>query len=342
MKDITNMTKDELRNEFKSLGLQAFRGNQVFKWINSGIESLEEINNISKKDKEIIVEKYRLNKIKLIKKYEDAIDGTKKYLFRLSDNNIIETVLMKYKYGYSICISSQAGCRMGCDFCASTIEGLERNLTAGEMSDQIITVEKLEKIRISNIVIMGSGEPLDNYDNTIKFINLANDPEGLNKGQRHITLSTCGLVPEIYKLADLKLQINLSVSLHAPSDSLRKKLMPIAKKYSIKELIEACNYYYGKTNRKITFEYAMINKVNDTAECARLLVDLLKKMDNAMVNLIPVNEITEREFKKSAKDSVESFSEILKRGNISHTVRRKLGSEIEAACGQLRRGHIKP
>ncbi|SHE27309.1 23S rRNA (adenine(2503)-C(2))-methyltransferase RlmN [Alkalibacter saccharofermentans] len=342
MKNLLDLTKDELRKEMESIGMKSFKGNQVFKWIYSGINTIDDMKNISNSHKDMIKNNYELKRISLVKKYEDVKDGTKKYLFSLQDNNIIETVLMKYKYGYTLCISSQAGCRMGCEFCASTIDGLERNLTVGEMTDQIMSVEQLEGVRISNIVVMGSGEPLDNFDNTVKFIKVANDPDGLNKGQRHLSISTCGLVPEIYKLADLSLQINLSVSLHAPNDDLRRQLMPIAKKYSLNELMKACRYYYEKTNRKITFEYAMISRVNDTAECARMLAGLLKDMENVMVNLIPMNEIDERDYKKSADSSVEQFSSILSKENISHTVRRKLGTEIEAACGQLRRGHKNP
>ncbi|MBF7095855.1 23S rRNA (adenine(2503)-C(2))-methyltransferase RlmN [Alkalibacter mobilis] len=341
MIDLIDKTKDELQKEMVLKGMPRFRANQIFKWVNSGIEEIDEMMNLPKNLRERLKENYSINRIKLVKRYEDGKDSTRKFLFSLNDGNIIETVLMKYTYGYSLCISSQAGCRMGCSFCASTIDGLDRDLTAGEMVDQISSVEKLEGIRISNIVIMGSGEPLDNFENTIRFIKIVNDKDGLNKGQRHISISTCGLVPEIYKLGELGLQVNLSVSLHAPNDELRRQLMPIAKKYTLKDLMQACEFYYEKTSRKITFEYAMIKNVNDSDDMAKQLALLLKPLRNSMVNLIPVNEIEERNYKKSNDDSIVRFSKILTEAGVSNTVRRKLGTEIDAACGQLRRGFVK-
>ena len=272
--------------------------------------------------------------------YESNIDGTKKLLLAFRDGNLIESVIMKYKHGNSICISTQVGCRMGCKFCASTIEGRVRNLTAGEILSQIMVAQHLIQERISNVVLMGSGEPLDNYDNVMKFLEIVNAEYGLNIGQRHITLSTCGIVPKIYELADKELSITLAISLHAFSDEKRREIMPIANKYSIKEILEACRYYINKTTRRITFEYSLVKDVNDSIEDAKSLGKLLKGL-LCHVNLIPVNEVKENSFKRSSQKTIENFEETLKNHGIEVTVRREMGSDINAACGQLRRSYMK-
>lgn len=341
MKNLIGMKKTELEALMGELGEAKFRAAQLYKWVYSPVDSIDDMTNIPKVLKEKIKEHYFYRHITAEHILMDEKDGTKKFLFRLEDGNLIESVLMNYSYGSTICISSQVGCRMGCKFCASTIDGLVRNLSAGEMTDQIMAVEKSEKIRISNIVIMGSGEPFDNFDEIVRFIELANDSEALNKGQRHITISTCGLVPEIYKLADMNLQVNLSVSLHAPTDILRKELMPVGNKYKLDELLKACKYYTEKTNRKITFEYAMIKNVNDSREMADKLAYIIMDIKNAMVNLIPVNPIEESSFEKSDRNSIYEFNGYLISKGVNSTVRRKLGSDINAACGQLRRGYTE-
>ncbi|MBR4113686.1 MAG: 23S rRNA (adenine(2503)-C(2))-methyltransferase RlmN, partial [Anaerotignum sp.] len=268
------------------------------------------------------------------------IDGTRKYLFALSDGAIIESVLMKYEHGNTVCISTQVGCRMGCKFCASTLDGVERGLTAGEMLSQIYAIQKDCGERVHGTVLMGSGEPLDNYDNVVKFLRLINDPKGQNMGQRHITLSTCGLVDRMYDLAEEDLQITLAVSLHAPNDGIRTQTMPIAKVYSMDRLLQACRDYADKTKRRITFEYALIHGVNDGDEHAWELVKKLRDM-LCHVNLIPVNDVKERNYVKSTADRVKRFAGILNENGVETTVRRKLGSDIDAACGQLRRSHMK-
>ena len=276
----------------------------------------------------------------IVEVYKSKLDGTEKFLLAFPDGNLIESVLMRYKHGNSICISTQVGCRMGCKFCASTIEGRVRNLTTGEILSEVLAVQEYIGERISNIVLMGSGEPLDNYDNVVKFLEVVSADYGLNIGQRHITLSTCGIVPKIYELADKELSITLAISLHAFSDEKRKEIMPIANKYSIDELLEACRYYLKKTNRRITFEYALVKDVNDGKEDAKALGNLLAGM-LCHVNLIPVNEIKENTFKRSSKKTIEDFSEILKSKNIEVTTRREMGSDINAACGQLRRSYME-
>jgi 23S rRNA (adenine2503-C2)-methyltransferase len=340
MKNLLDFTKEELKKEMKLLGLAEYKALQLFQWVQSGVTDWDQMTNLSKKHREMLAQHYTIDRIRPVKVLEDSKDHTKKYLFALPDGHIIETVLMHYHYGYSICISSQVGCAMGCSFCASTLDGLQRDLTAGEMVDQIMTVETMEGIRIGNVVIMGSGEPLDNFAHTVRFIHMVNDEDGLNKGQRHLSISTCGLVPEILKLAELDLQINLSVSLHAPNDLLRRQMMPIAKRYSLQVLLEACQRYEQKTNRRITYEYAMIKKVNDSEQHARELADLLKGMKNSMVNLIPVNEIKENAYESSDEPSIALFCSILSKSKVPYTVRRKLGTQIEAACGQLRKGYL--
>lgn len=339
MTNILNYDLPELKLWMKENLENEFRAKQVFEWIYKGISEFNEMRNIpmsliEKLNKSFYIE---LPKISHVLTGED---GTNKYLLSYRDGNIIETVVMKYKYGYSICVSTQIGCKMGCTFCASTIGGIVRSLTCGEILAQVLVTQKHLNVRISNIVLMGSGEPLDNYDNVIKFINLVNSDYGLNIGQRHITLSTCGIVPKIYDLSELKLQITLAISLHAPNDYLRRSMMPIANRYSIDELLKACNVYIEKTNRRITFEYALVQNTNDKKEHAEELGALLKGM-LCHVNLIPVNEVDENNYKKSTSEQIYSFQSVLEGFGIETTIRREMGSDINAACGQLRRSYIQ-
>ena len=268
------------------------------------------------------------------------IEGTKKYLFRLYDGNLIESVFMRYHHGNSVCISSQVGCKMGCRFCASTLNGCVRNLEPSEMLDQIYRIQSLTGERVSNVVIMGSGEPMDNYDNVVKFLGLINSDKGLNISQRNITVSTCGLVPRIKQLAELKLQITLAISLHAPNDELRKTMMPIAYTYSIEQIMDACRYYLLQTARRISFEYSLVKGVNDSPECAKQLIKLVHGM-NCHINLIPVNPIKERDYEQSEKNSIHNFKEILEKAGVNVTIRREMGRDIDGACGQLRQNHIE-
>jgi len=337
--NIINFNEEELKKWMKENGEQAFRSKQVINWIYKGVTSFDEMKNISPKTKENLANNFYIGIPAIVKKLESEIDGTIKYLMKLKDDNIIECVLMKYKHGNSICISSQVGCRMGCKFCASTIGGRVRNLDAGEMLGQIIAVSKDIDERISNVVMMGSGEPLDNYDNALKFLIECGKEYGLNIGARHITLSTCGIVPQILELGDNGFQITLAISLHAPNDEIRKKSMPIANKYSIKEVIEACKTYISKTKRRVTFEYALIEGLNDEEEHAEELSNILKGM-LCHVNLIPVNEVKESGYKKPDKKRIDRFKSILEKNKIETTVRREMGADINAACGQLRRTYM--
>ncbi|WP_058485316.1 23S rRNA (adenine(2503)-C(2))-methyltransferase RlmN [Defluviitalea phaphyphila] len=339
--DIASLTIEELKDLMKSLGEKGFRGEQIFQWIHEKkIRNIDDMTNIPKKLREKLKNICEINTLTIEQKYVSKIDKTTKYLFALKDNNIIESVLMYYDYGNTVCISSQVGCKMGCAFCASTLGGLVRNLTVSEMTGQIYKIKEDSKEKISNIVIMGSGEPLDNLDNILSFIDIINSPKGENIGQRHITISTCGLIDKIYFLANKKLQITLAVSLHASNDEIRKKIMPIANKYSMEELFKACHYYIEKTNRRITFEYALINNVNDKKEYAHELGKKLKGM-LCHVNLIPINQIKESNLKESESKTIKDFFNILKSYGISTTIRRKLGSDIDAACGQLRRRYLE-
>ncbi len=325
----------------KEWGEQTFRAKQIFDWLHhKHITEIDDMTNLPKSLREKLKKYCYIDGVKQVKKLVSEIDGTTKYLFEIKDNLVIESVLMKYNYGNTACISTQAGCRMGCQFCASTLDGVERNLTAGEMLSQIYEIQKDSGERVSNVVLMGSGEPLDNYTNVIRFIQLANDEKGLHLGQRHITLSTCGLVENIYRLLELDLQITLAVSLHAPNDTIRQSIMPIAKKYSMEELLKACKQYSDATKRRITFEYALMKGVNDSDSCAEELASKLHHM-LCHVNLIPVNEVKERNYNKSTEQQVQRFAQILQQKGIEVTVRRKLGSDIEAACGQLRRSYQK-
>ena len=339
--DIKSMNINELENLLKELGEPKFRAKQIFDWLHAKqVDSFEEMTNLSKGLREKLAETASINGVEIVRKLVSQIDGTRKYLFALSDGAIIESVLMKYEHGNTVCISTQVGCRMGCKFCASTLDGVERGLTAGEMLSQIYAIQKDCGERVHGTVLMGSGEPLDNYDNVVKFLRLINDPKGQNMGQRHITLSTCGLVDKMYDLAEEDLQITLAVSLHAPNDGIRTQTMPIAKVYSMDKLLQACRDYADKTKRRITFEYALIHGVNDGDEHAWELVKKLRDM-LCHVNLIPVNDVKERNYVKSTADRVKRFAGILNENGVETTVRRKLGSDIDAACGQLRRSHMK-
>lgn len=331
-----NCTLDELQQIIVGLGEPKFRAKQVFKWIHKGVESFDLMTDLSKNIRLKLEDSGIIKNMEIVSKQVSAIDGTVKYLLKLIDGNLIECVVMKYSYGNSICISTQAGCSMGCKFCASTIGGKKRDLTAGEMLGQIFTAQNDLGEKISNVVLMGTGEPLDNLDNVIKFLNILREPDGINIGMRHITISTCGLVPEIKKLADLSYQITLAISLHAPNDEVRKTIMPIAYKYSYSELLDACKYYINKTGRRITFEYTLIDGVNDKIEHAKELATKLKGM-LCHVNLIPVNAVTERNLKRSAQEKILEFKKVLDKNEIETTIRRELGSDIDAACGQLRR-----
>ena len=337
-KDIKSMTLTELKEEILLLGEKGFKAAQIYSWLHKhGAESFDEMTNISKDLREKLKNNYDIYNCTIEKKLVSVYDDTVKYLFSLNDGELIESVVMKYKYGYTICVSSQVGCKMGCKFCASGIAGFVRNLTAGEILSEVYTAQKDLGIRISHIVMMGVGEPLDNYDNVLRFLSMISDENGLNIGMRNISLSTCGVVSGIYKLMEEKLQLTLSISLHAPNDEIRSQTMPVNDRWNIDELLTACKDYIRNTNRRISFEYAMINGVNDSDECAKELASKLKGM-LCHVNLIPVNSVKERSYRKSSKDRMESFIKILEKSGINATVRRTLGSDINASCGQLRRG----
>lgn len=339
MTDIKSMTLSELKEEMVQIGEKSFRGGQLYDWMHKKLaRSFDEMTNLSAALKEKCKERYCYTALQTIRVQESAIDGTKKYLFALSDGNVVESVWMKYKHGNSVCISSQVGCRMGCAFCASTLDGLERNLTPSEMLDQIYAITLLTGERVSNVVVMGTGEPMDNYENLIRFLRLLTAEEGLHISQRNITVSTCGLVPNMRRLAEEKLQITLALSLHATTDEKRRKLMPVANKYSIEELMEACRYYFEQTGRRITFEYSLVGGVNDTDEDAAELVALVKPL-NCHINLIPVNPIKERDFVQSESSAIQAFKNKLEKNKINVTIRREMGRDIDGACGQLRRRH---
>ena len=339
--DLKSMTMDELQDFIVSINEPKFRAKQVYQWLHQKrVNSFSEMTNLSKDLRAKLEENTKISNLRIVEKHQSAKDGTVKYLFALDNDNVIESVLMRYSYGNAVCVSSQAGCRMGCAFCASTINGLEYNLLAGEILSQIYKIQEDIGERVSSVVLMGSGEPLDNYDNVIKFIKIANSEDGLALGQRHITLSTCGLADAMDRLREEDLQITLAVSLHAPNDEIRNKTMPVSRKYNMQRLLTACKNYSDHTKRRITFEYAMIRGVNDKKEHALELAANLKNM-LCHVNLIPVNDVKERNFIRSSEDTIQSFAAILNSKGIETTVRRKLGSDINAACGQLRRGYLK-
>jgi 23S rRNA (adenine2503-C2)-methyltransferase len=340
MENILDLDMKQLKVWMKENGEKEFRAKQVFSWIYNGVWNFNDMVNISKATLEKLENNFFIGIPKILETYSSKNSDTRKHLFVLHDGNIVEGVVMQYNHGNSICISTQVGCNMGCKFCASTIGGAVRSLSSGEMLGQIMAAQKQIGERISNIVLMGSGEPLDNYDNVVKFIKDVNSEYGLNIGQRHITLSTCGIVPKIKSLADLDLQITLAISLHAPNNELRLRTMPIAKVYSIDELINSCKYYINKTGRRITFEYALVNGVNDSREQGEDLAKLIKGM-LCHVNLIPINEIDENELKKSNSEQVKLFRDILMRHGIETTIRKEMGLDINAACGQLRKSYIE-
>ncbi len=338
--NIKSMTLPELSVVLKEMGQPAFRAKQVYTWLHKGVCSYEEMKNIPQTLRQALAEKFPLYTPKVVRKQESQKDGTMKYLWQLSDGNCVETVLMRYHYGNTVCISTEVGCLMGCVFCASTLGGLVRRLEPYEILDEVLFTQVESGLPISHIVLMGIGEPLDNMENVLRFLELVNSPDGMNISMRHISLSTCGLVPKIDELADKKLQITLSVSLHAPTDEIRNTIMPVNRAYPTDTLIEACRRYYAKTNRRISFEYAMINGVNDTDECAKMLLKKLKGLP-AHMNLIPLNHVEESPLKPSSRSTVMRFQKILEEGGIPSTVRRTLGSDIDASCGQLRRKYTK-
>ena len=335
MKDIKSMTREELSAELAAMGEPAFRAKQVFSWLHRGAR-FEEMSNLPKSLRERLAAEYELHIPEAARKQVSAKDGTVKYLWRLRDGCCVESVLMRYRHGNTVCISSEVGCAMGCAFCASTRGGLARRLLPSEMLDQVLFTQLDSGLPISNIVLMGIGEPLDNYDNVRRFLTLVNDPEGMNIGMRHISLSTCGLVEGIDRLAEENLQLTLSVSLHAPDDTLRSQLMPVNRRYDIDALLGACRRYFEKTGRRISFEYAMIDGRNDTPEMAALLIRRLRGLP-AHVNLIPLNRIEESPLQPSTRQAVMAFQQALENAGITATVRRTLGSDIDASCGQLRK-----
>lgn len=336
--DLKGISKEQLEQYLVNMGEKKFRAKQIYDWIYKYAKSIDDIKNISNDLKVKLNENFSFTNLKIKQKLISKIDGTRKYLFELDDLNVIESVMMEYKHGVSVCLSTQVGCKMGCTFCASGLDGLKRNLKASEILDQVLKIQEDIGKRVSNIVLMGTGEPLDNYDEVLKFLRLINDKNGLNIGYRHITLSTCGLVREINKLAEEKLPINLAISLHSCYDENRKKIMPIARKYSIKELIDACKDYINVTNRRVTFEYALIENINDNKEDALKLSKLLKNM-LSHVNLIPVNNVDENNYKRPNKKRIEEFKNTLINNNIEVTIRREMGKDINGACGQLRRSN---
>lgn len=333
--NIRALLPEELEALMKEMGEQAFRAKQIFHWTQRGARSFDEMTNLSGALRQKLEERFSLTAPQVLEKLESA-DGTIKYLWELSDGNTIETVLMRYHHGNTICISTQVGCRMGCTFCASTIGGLVRNLDAGEMLEEILFTELDAGVKISNIVLMGIGEPLDNFEQVLRFLKLVNHPDGLHIGMRHITLSTCGLIEEIDKLACNHLQLTLSISLHAPDDETRNRLMPISRRSSVRELLEAAERYYKQTGRRVSFEYAMVDGVNDTPEHAKLLAKQMREI-GGHVNLIPLNPIAERSLGPSVKKKLDTFENILRQTGVNVTTRRSLGGDIDASCGQLRR-----
>lgn len=340
MTDIKSLTLLELQEETRRLGDKTFRAKQIYSWLHEKLAgSFSEMTNLPKGLREKLEKDYELVSLSIVRVQTSQIDGTSKFLFQLPDGNVIESVLMKYHHGNSVCISSQVGCRMGCRFCASTLDGLERGLRPSEMLDQIYQIQKWSGERVHNVVVMGSGEPLDNYDALLRFIELLTCEGGLHISQRNVTVSTCGIVPRMRQLADEKLQITLALSLHASSQEKRKSLMPVANKYELADVIEACRYYFEQTGRRITFEYSLVGGVNDTEEDARELVSLVKGL-NCHINLIPVNPIKERDYVQSGQQTIFNFKNKLEKSGINVTIRREMGRDIDGACGQLRKSYI--
>ncbi len=339
-KDLKSLTYEEMQSEMLSIGEKAFRAKQIYQWFHEKlVDTTQDMTNISAALKQKLEEQYTCTHLEIVDVYISQVDGTRKYLFRLHDGNVIESVLMKYKHGNSVCISSQVGCRMGCRFCASTLGGLTRNLLPGEMLDQVYQIQKHSQERVSNLVVMGTGEPMDNYDNLLKFIHMLSDEHGLNISQRNITVSTCGIVPGIQRLAQEKLQITLALSLHASTQEKRKELMPIAYKYEIHEVLDACREYFAVTGRRLTFEYSLVGGVNDSEEDAQKLASLIGDI-NCHVNLIPVNPIKERDYIQSNHKVIVAFKTKLEKYGINVTIRREMGRDIGGACGQLRKSYM--
>ena len=338
--NLKSLTLPEMAAILKELGQPAFRAKQVFTWLHKGVRSYDEMTNLPKNLREVLAEKYPICPPKVVRKQESQRDGTIKYLWQLADGNCVETVLMRYHYGNTVCISTEVGCRMGCAFCASTLGGLVRRLEPFEMLDQVLFTQVDSGLPVSHIVLMGIGEPLDNFENVLRFLELVNTPQGMNISMRHVSLSTCGLVPKIDELAKRKLQLTLSVSLHAPNDETRNRIMPVNRAYPSEELLNACRRYYAETSRRISFEYAMIDGVNDSEADAKELLRRLKGLP-AHFNLIPLNHVEESPLKPSSRAAVARFQKILEDGGIPATVRRTLGGDIDASCGQLRRKYNK-
>ncbi|HBA63189.1 MAG TPA: 23S rRNA (adenine(2503)-C(2))-methyltransferase RlmN [Lachnospiraceae bacterium] len=340
-KDIRSFTIQQLQEEMQRIGEKPFRSRQIYEWLHVKLaDAFDEMTNLSKSLREKLEAEYEICPAKLVERQISKLDGTNKFLFELQDGNMVESVLMKYKHGNSVCISSQAGCRMGCRFCASTLGGLIRNLTPGEMLGQIYQVQKISGERVSNVVVMGTGEPLDNYDNMVQFIHMLSDENGLHISQRNITLSTCGIVPNMKRLAKEHFQITLALSLHGATQEKRSALMPIANKYGLDEVMEACEEYFRETGRRMSFEYSLVHGVNDMPEDERELIQLLKGK-NCHLNLIPVNPIKERDFVRPSRESAVNFKNKLEKSGINVTIRREMGSDIDGACGQLRRRYAK-
>jgi len=338
--NLKSMTVEQIASELKTLGQPAFRAKQIYTWLHQGVRSFDEMTNLPKQLRTVLAQTYPICPPKVVRRQESRKDGTMKYLWQLSDGNCVETVLMRYHYGNTVCISSEVGCRMGCAFCASTLGGLVRKLEPFEMLDQVLFTQIDSGLPVSHIVLMGIGEPLDNFENVMRFLELVNSPEGMNISMRHISLSTCGLVPKIRQLAEKKLQLTLSVSLHAPNDEIRDQIMPVNKAYPIEELLTACRDYYDQTGRRISFEYAMIDGLNDSVENAKELIRRLRGLP-AHFNLIPLNHVEESPLKPSSRGAVMRFQKTLEDGGITATVRRTLGGDIDASCGQLRRKYSK-
>ncbi len=338
--NLKSMTQSEIGTVLKELRQPAFRAKQVYSWLHKGVRSYDEMTNLPKGLRDVLSETYPIHPPKVLRKQESARDGTIKYLWQLRDGNCVETVLMRYHYGNTVCISTEVGCGMGCAFCASTIGGLVRRLEPYEMLDEVLFTQIDSGLPVSHVVLMGIGEPLDNFDNVMRFLELVNSPDGMNISMRHISLSTCGLVPKIEALAKRKLQISLAISLHGPNDEIRSRIMPVNKAYPIDVLLEACRNYYAATSRRIHFEYAMIDGVNDSEANAKELLRRLKGLP-AHVNMIPLNHVEESPLKPSSKAAVLKFQKVLEDGGVTATVRRTLGGDIDASCGQLRRKYNK-
>lgn len=339
--DIKSLTLEQLKEKMKMLSEKPFRAVQLYDWIHVKLaESYEEMSNLPAAFRNRLAAEYPLTVLKTVQEQTSQTDGTKKFLFALPDGNLVESVWMRYKHGNSVCISSQVGCRMGCKFCASTLDGLERNLEPAEMLDQIYRIQRLTGERVSNVVVMGSGEPLDNYENLLHFLRILTDENGLHISQRNVTVSTCGIVPKMYELAEEKLQITLALSLHAATDEKRRALMPVANRYHMRELMDACRDYFEKTGRRITFEYSLVDGVNDTHADAGELIALARPLA-CHINLIPVNPIKERRFVQSDRRAIDAFKNTLEKNGINVTIRREMGRDIDGACGQLRRRHME-